>query len=193
MKKTYYHAVTMDKMSSIMKHGILRNMSDKGVYFTDDAISSLDWIKCREQILLNKNPKSLGLVIFEVDTDDEFLVPIKDYGDNTIETYPKLMREAQKSECVIYSKSIHPSLLKFEECIIDGDDYDCYEKLNFYEYKEPTKKEMINVFVNGLEYAMGFDNKTGKHINPLKSIHMMCKIDPSIAERLFNQSVQQWA
>lgn len=193
MKKTYYHAVTMDKMSSIMKHGILRNMSDKGVYFTDDAISSLDWIKCREQILLNKNPKSLGLVIFEVDTDDEFLVPIKDYGDNTIETYPELIREAQKSECVIYSKSIHPSLLKFEECIIDGDDYDCYEKLNFYEYKEPTKKEMINVFVNGLEYAIGYDKKTGKYVNPLKSIHIMCKIDPSIAERLYNQSVQQWA
>jgi hypothetical protein len=65
MKKTYYHAVTMDKMVSIMKHGLLRNMSDTGVYFTDDAISSLDWIKCRNEVWLNRKDKALGLVIFD--------------------------------------------------------------------------------------------------------------------------------
>ena len=48
MKKTYYHAVTMDKINSIMTNGLIKSVSENGIYFTDDAVSSLNWIKCRE-------------------------------------------------------------------------------------------------------------------------------------------------
>ena len=74
MKKTYYHAVTMDKIKSIMQSGLIKNISDNGVYFTDDAVSSLNWIKCREELWFKREHKSLGLVIFEIDTDDEFIL-----------------------------------------------------------------------------------------------------------------------
>ena len=192
MKKTYYHAVTMDKMVSIMKHGLLKNISDNGVYFTDDAISSLDWIKVREDLWFKRKPKSLGLVIFEVDTDDESLVPFKDYVTSENEAYPEQWREAQKAECVVYQKSIHPSLLKFEECIIDGDDYDCYEKRNTQTYVPATKKMMIDLMVKGLKNACGYDYSKGEYVTFEKTAYKQIKGNKDAAEELFQHYVQHW-
>lgn len=192
MKKTYYHAVTMDKMVSIMKHGLLRNMSDTGVYFTDDAISSLDWIKCRNEVWLNRKDKALGLVIFEVDTDDEALVPFKDYKQVEDPAYPQLLKEAQKAECVIYRNSIHPSKLKFEECVIDGDDYDCYPKTNTHKYVPVNKRKMIDIVVDGLQYVCGYDYKTGKYVNHMKDFYLQLKSNPRKAEEYYDHCLQYW-
>ena len=62
MKKTYYHAVTMDKLPSIMRSGLIKNVSENGIYFTDDAVSSLDWIRCREELWFKKNHKSMKFI-----------------------------------------------------------------------------------------------------------------------------------
>jgi len=191
MKKTYYHAVTMDKMISIMKHGLVLNISDSGIYFTDDAISSLDWIKTREELWFKRKLKSLCLIIFEVNQDDISLVECKDYRNNTDVNYPELMREAQKSQCVIYKKSIHPSLLKFEECVIDGNEYDCYVKTNNQEYVVPSKSMKINIFVNGLLNALGYDYQNRKYINPMRDLYKKCKSNRIFAEQFYDYSVLQ--
>lgn len=191
MKKTYYHAVTMDKMISIMKHGLVLNISDSGIYFTDDAISSLDWIKTREELWFKRKLKSLCLIIFEVNQDDISLVECKDYRNNTDVNYPELMREAQKSQCVIYKKSIHPSLLKFEECVIDGNEYDCYVKTNNQEYVVPSKSLKINIFVNGLLNALGYDYQNRKYINPMRDLYKKCKSNRIFAEQFYDYSVLQ--
>ena len=103
MKKTYYHAVTMDKLKSIMQSGLIKNISDNGVYFTDDAVSSLNWIKCREELWFKREHKSLGLVIFEVDTDDELLIPFTDYGNQQSDYFPTKMKDAQQTALMMIS------------------------------------------------------------------------------------------
>jgi hypothetical protein len=192
MKKTYYHAVTMDKMVSIMRSGLIKNITDNGVYFTDDAISSLDWIRYREELWFKNKHKSLGLVIFEVDTDDDNIVPYKDYVTSSHHSYPQQWKEAQKAECIVYQKSIHPSLLKFEECFIDGDEYDCYEKTNTQKYVHPTKKMRIDLMIKGLKNMCGYDPSTNEYVVVEKQAYKQIKGNPKLAEEFYDRNLQYW-
>lgn len=192
MKKVYYHAVTMDKLKSIMQSGLIKNISDNGVYFTDNAVSSLDWIKCREEVWFKRKHKSLGLVIFEVDSDDELLIPFTDYGNQQSDYFPTKMKEAQQSECVIYQKTIHPSLLKFEECFVDGDDYDCVELINTQKYSAPTKQMRINLMMKGLENILGYDTGSGEYVVGSKTAYKQIDNNPTAAEYFYDQMVQHW-
>lgn len=193
MKKTYYHAVTMDKMKSIMRHGLIKNISDNGVYFTDDAISSLDWIRYREKLWFKNEHKSLGLVIFEVDTDDENILPYKDNVTSQNPGYPKKWIEAQKkSECIIYQKSIHPSFLKFEECFVDGDDYDCFELVNNQKYVAPTKKMRIDLMLKSLKSMCGYNLSTNEYIILPKTAYKQIDGNPIIAEYYYDNLIKYW-
>jgi hypothetical protein len=192
MKKVYYHAITMDKMVSIMRKGLIPNPSDNGTYFTDDAISSLDWIKCREELYQNRKHKSLGLISFEVDTDDKFLFPIKDWSNDTDVNYPQLWKEAQKSEVVIYEKFIHPSQLTFEECFIDGDEYDCYEKVNNTTYVPYTLSDKISIMVNGMKNVCSYDYTTKKYFNQFDGFIKQLQKDNQLQIELYNHTMNTW-
>jgi|LakMenE01Jun11ns_1017448.scaffolds.fasta_scaffold9940189_2 hypothetical protein len=192
MKKTYYHAFTMDKMKSVMQSGLIKNISDNGVYFTDDAISSLDWIRCREELWFKRKHKSLGLAIFEVDTDDELLIPFQDYANQLSDYFPQKMKDAQQSECVIYQKTIHPSLLKFEECFIDGDDYDCVELVNTQKYSAPTKKMRIDLMMKGFENMLMYDTENKEYIVGSKTAHYQINGNPKLAEEFYNKMILHW-
>ena len=192
MKKTYYHAVTMDKMKSIMRHGLIKNMTDNGVYFTDDAVSSLDWIRCREELWFKRTHKSMGLVIFEVDTDDELLIDFVDYANQLSDYFPQKMRDAQQSECKLYQKSIHPSLLKFEECFIDGDDYDCVELENTERYIHPTKKMRIDLMMRGLENMLAYDVINNEYVVTSKKAYRQINNNPKKAEEFYDKMQQHW-
>ena len=147
--KMYYHAFPLHNLHSIKKHGLVQNPTDPGVFFTDDAISSLNWVKHREKQWKNKNHKRLGLAIFEVDENDELLVPFKDYKDDGSIELPKELEECFKSQSVVYRNDIPPSKLKFEECVVDGDEYDCYELENNLKYVPPTTSLKIKLMVEG--------------------------------------------
>ena len=192
MKKTYYHAVTMDKMTSIMRSGLIKSVSENGIYFTDDAISSLDWIRYRQELWFKKKHKSLGLVSFEVDIEDKNLFEYTDNITTKHHSYPKQWIDAQKSQCIIYRKSIHPSLLKFEECFIDGDDYDCYEKPNTQKYVEPTKKMRIELMLERLKWMCAFNETTGEYVVVPKTIYTQIGGDYRVAEYVYEKYVNYW-
>lgn len=192
MKKTYYHAVTMDKLSSIMRSGLIKNVSENGIYFTDDAVSSLDWIRYREELWFKKNHKSIGLVSFEVDTNDENLFEYTDNVTSKEPFYPTQWKDALKSQCVIYKKSIHPSLLKFEECFIDGDDYDCYDKPNTQKYVPPTKKMRIKLMLDRLKWMCTMNIETGEYVVVPKSIYTQINGNLKVAEYVYDRYVDYW-
>lgn len=184
--KTYYHSTIMENIPLIMKHGLIKNISDNGIYFTDDAVSSLDWIRCREELWFKRTHKSLGLIIFEVQEGDKFLEVKCDYNKKSHlhPYYPQKLKLAQQSECVIYKKSIPPFKLKFEECIIDNDDYECVELKNYYNYSPPTKKMRIDLMVKGFQNVLSFDDKLKSYIikNPVKDLLN----DPESAELYYD-------
>jgi hypothetical protein len=171
---------------------LIKNISDNGVYFTDDAISSLDWIRCREELWFKREHKSLGLAIFEVDTDDELLIPFTDYATQLSDYFPQKMKDAQQSECVIYQKTIHPSLLKFEECFIDGDDYDCVELVNTQKYSAPTKKMRIDLMMKGFENMLMYDTENKEYIVGSKTAHYQINGNPKLAEEFYNKMILHW-
>jgi hypothetical protein len=192
MKKTYYHAVTMDKIKSIMTTGLIKNVSENGIYFTDDAISSLNWIKCREQLWFKNNHKSIGLVIFEIDTDDDNYFVYSDNVTTKHSSYPKEWIEAQNAECIIYQKSIHPSLLKFEECIIDGDEYDCVELINNQKYSAPTKNMRIDLMLERLKHMCCYNEETGEYFVVPKGTYLQIGNDRAKARKVYDAYTNYW-
>ncbi len=191
-KNTYYHAVTIEKIKSIMKYGLVKNISDNGVYFTDDAVSSLDWIKCREELWFGRKRKSYGLVIFETNLNDSHLENFIDYNKN-INNYadiPKKMKDAQQSEFIIYRKSIHPSQLKFEECFVNGDDYDCVELENKEIYKHPTRDLRIKLMVEGMRNILGVDTNGKLCVD--QKMYKKLRSNKMLAENLYEHYLSHW-
>jgi hypothetical protein len=160
-KSVWYHAVTMEKMNSIMKHGLIKNVLDNGIYFTDSDVSSLNWIKWREN-LRGDVQKSMGLISFEC--YDYEMEHIEDFNRNLFDFFPEILKQSVNSKCVIYRKNIHPNKLTFEECFYDeiNEEYVINELQNKLQFIPSTLNQQVNWMMSSLKNTIVFNTKTNE-------------------------------
>lgn len=119
-KKKLYHVSPIENRISIMKYGLIDDVREMGIYFSDDDDSSVEWILKRTEGKNGFRPKQLLLCTVEFDENDPKLFRSKkgkDIEDNLI-----------KCKSYFYQNHIPPQNINFELVeIINENEWDYYE------------------------------------------------------------------
>lgn len=130
-KKKLYHVTPIENRISIMKYGLIDDVREMGIYFSDNDDSSVEWIMKRTEGKNGFRPKQLLLCTVEFDENDPKLfrsIKGKDVEDNLIEC-----------KSYFYQNHITPDKIFFELVEIQNEnDWDYYEIDNNVNNEEVT-------------------------------------------------------
>lgn len=152
-KKKFYHVTPIENRISIMKYGLIDDVREMGIYFSDSDDSSVEWIMKRTEGKNGFRPKQLLLCTVEFDENDPNLFRSlrgKDVENNLIDC-----------KSYFYQNNIKPEDIFFELVeIVNENEWDYYEIDNDIKPEEVTPKVMKNHFKKYPRnvYCMTYDN-----------------------------------
>jgi len=153
--KKLYHVTPIENRISIMKYGLIDDVRDMGVYFSDDDDSSVKWIMKRTEGKNGFLPKQLLLCTVEFDENDPKLfrsLKGKDIEENLIEC-----------KSYFYQNHIPPQNIFFELVEIENeDDWDYYEIDSTEKTEFVTPNFIRNYYEKYPRKSLGMGYSNGK-------------------------------
>lgn len=138
-KKKLYHVSPIENRISIMKYGLIDDVREMGIYFSDNDDSSVEWVMKRTEGMNGFRPKQLLLCTVEFNEND-----------------PKLFRSSKGKgiedtwiECnsYFYQNHITPNKIFFELVEIQNEnEWDYYEIENNINPEEITPEVIKSYF-----------------------------------------------
>ena len=160
-KKKLYHVTPIENRISIMKYGLIDDVRDMGIYFSDNDNSSVEWIIKRTEGKNGVIPKQLLLCSVEFDENDPNLfrsLKGKDVEDNLIDC-----------KSYFYQKHIPPKNILFELVNIKNEnEWEFFEIDNYINSEEITSKIIKQYFEKYPMNIIGMSYDDNGKCHPIK-------------------------
>ena len=160
-KKKLYHVTPIENRISIMKYGLIDDVREMGIYFSDNDDSSVEWVMKRTEGKNGFRPKQLLLCTVEFDEND-----------------PKLFRslkgkgiEENLIECTsyFYQNHITPEKILFELVEIQNEnEWDYYEIDNDVNPEEITQNVIRTFFEKHPRKLLGMKIDDNGKFSPIR-------------------------